>query len=134
MVSKASRGPTSQQCTWCTPTIAGISYCNDWPNSAIKVVADTQVPGNVWTHVAVTYDGSGKAAGMKVYYNGKSQPTKVESDGLNGSFRNCQIDMSGQFPLQRDGLFRRHVPRMQGPDRHGEGMAFSYATPSSTCS
>ncbi|MGH7128274.1 MAG: DUF1553 domain-containing protein, partial [Planctomycetaceae bacterium] len=34
-----------------------------------------------------TYDGSGKAAGVKVYYNGRPQETLVEADRLAGSIR-----------------------------------------------
>ena len=35
-----------------------------------------------WNHVFVTYDGSGKAAGVQVYVNGEPQETTVEADQL----------------------------------------------------
>ena len=45
------------------------------------------MPGNKSAHVAVTYDGSGKAAGVKVYFDGKPQDTNVENDKLQGSVK-----------------------------------------------
>ncbi|HUG90314.1 MAG TPA: DUF1553 domain-containing protein, partial [Planctomycetaceae bacterium] len=65
----------------------GTHIINTWPGDALKVVGKAQVPGNEWTHVAVTYDGSGKAAGVKVYYNGKAQETLVEADALKSTVR-----------------------------------------------
>jgi hypothetical protein len=53
----------------------------------LKVVSATQIPANQWVHVAVTYDGSAKAAGVKVYYNGVEQKTAVEADALKGSIK-----------------------------------------------
>src|SRR5262249_48799325 len=38
-------------------------------------------------HVAVTYDRSGKEAGVKVFINGASQPGDVSADRLTGSIR-----------------------------------------------
>src|SRR6185312_12795370 len=34
-----------------------------WPEDALKVVSDGVLKPNVWNHVLVTYDGSGKASG-----------------------------------------------------------------------
>jgi hypothetical protein len=60
---------------------------NVWPANAIKVIAREKVPGNEWVHVAVTYDGSSQATGVKVYYNGQPQETLVEADKLSDSIR-----------------------------------------------
>ena len=46
---------------------------HSWPDDAIKVVAKDQLKPDVWTLVSVTYDGSGKAEGVKIYYDGKLQ-------------------------------------------------------------
>ena len=48
-----------------------------WPDDALKVVATNELHADKWTHVFVTYDGSGKAAGVKVYVNGQPQATSV---------------------------------------------------------
>jgi hypothetical protein len=54
-----------------------------WPDNAIK--AGTQRPAlnpGQWSHVVATYDGSGKAAGVIFYVNGKEAPSRVLSDKL----------------------------------------------------
>jgi hypothetical protein len=43
-----------------------------WPGNAIGVRAAGKVPANTWTHVAVTYDGSSRAAGLKIFINGRA--------------------------------------------------------------
>lgn len=58
-----------------------------WSDDALKVGAQAQIKGNEWTHVAITYDGSSKAAGVKIYYNGQAQAVNVEADKLSGSIK-----------------------------------------------
>jgi hypothetical protein len=67
---------------WVQGRRVGTHLIHSWPDDALKVVAEAQVKGNEWTHVVVTYDGSGTAAGVKVYYNGAPQKTLVENDKL----------------------------------------------------
>ncbi len=52
------------------------------PDNAIKEHTKIEIPKDVWTHFAVTYDGSSKAAGYKVYMNGKELKTEVIVDNL----------------------------------------------------
>ena len=53
------------------------------PMRAIRVATVTPLPTNGhWDHLFFTYDGSGKAAGVKIYVNGLSVPTKVIADKL----------------------------------------------------
>ncbi|MCE9527814.1 MAG: DUF1553 domain-containing protein, partial [Planctomycetales bacterium] len=72
---------------WVQARRVGTHIVSTWPGDALKVVAAEQVPANTWTHVTVTYDGSGKASGVKVYYNGQPQKTNVEADKLQNSIR-----------------------------------------------
>lgn len=72
---------------WVQARRVGTHIINAWPDNALKVVAEAQVPGNKWTHVAVTYDGSSKASGVKVYYDGKEQKTNVEADKLSATVK-----------------------------------------------
>src|SRR5262249_46749645 len=58
-----------------------------WPDDALKIVAKGEVPANAWTHVLATYDGSGKAAGVKIYINGQPQETEVAADALRNTIR-----------------------------------------------
>jgi mono/diheme cytochrome c family protein len=53
------------------------------PMQAIRVSTVAGVPENGnWAHVLFTYDGSGKAAGVKIYIDGNEAATKVISDTL----------------------------------------------------
>lgn len=57
-----------------------------WPDNTIKVTTQRDVlKPKHWHHVFVTYDGRSKAAGVKVYVDGKAQPVKVEIDKLSDS-------------------------------------------------
>ncbi|HVT30538.1 MAG TPA: DUF1553 domain-containing protein [Lacipirellulaceae bacterium] len=72
---------------WVEGRRIGGHIINQWPTSSLKVLTRDQIPANQWVHVAVTYDGSGKAAGVHVFLNGKAQPTNVLADSLKGSIR-----------------------------------------------
>jgi hypothetical protein len=58
---------------------------NKWPDDAIKVVSKKALPDKRWTHVCVTYDGSSKASGVKIYIDGQLQKTDVEADKLKST-------------------------------------------------
>ncbi len=53
-----------------------------WPGNSIKVRSKIAVAVNEWTHVAVTYDGSSRAAGLQLYLNGNPLEIDVIRDGL----------------------------------------------------
>ena len=53
-----------------------------WPANALKVVTKQSVAINQWTHVAVTYDGSSRAAGVRIYINGERTDLEIIRDGL----------------------------------------------------
>ncbi len=72
------------------------SLINFWPRNAIKQVADKPLTAGVWQHVFVTYDGSAKAAGLKIYVDGEPQAAKPEEDSLTESIRS-----PAQFTLGR---------------------------------
>jgi hypothetical protein len=56
------------------------------PMRAIKVSTVTALPTNgQWDHLFFTYDGSGRAAGLKLYVNGAPVVTKVVADTLAGN-------------------------------------------------
>jgi cytochrome c553 len=81
-----------------------------YPEDAIKVVSSTQLKPDAWTLVAVTYDGSGKAEGVKIYYDGKPQAPKIESN----TFKKTTIKTG--TPLVVGG-------RSQASTAHGVGLA-----------
>lgn len=63
----------------------GTHIINKWSDNAIKVISKNSIPENKWTHVVVTYNGNLKAAGVKIYINGKLSPNKVEKNTLKAS-------------------------------------------------
>ncbi|MDB5351487.1 MAG: Planctomycete cytochrome [Planctomycetota bacterium] len=53
-----------------------------WPDNALKVITKETFTPKVWRHVLVTYDGSRKPAGLKIYVDGTLRPVDVASDNL----------------------------------------------------
>lgn len=72
---------------WVQQRRIGMHIVSAWPNAGLKILGKRQLRANAWVHVAVTYDGSGKASGLKAFYNGEEQPIIVENDRLSGSIR-----------------------------------------------
>lgn len=53
-----------------------------WPGNSLKVVTKSAMSVNTWTHVTVTYDGSSRANGVRVYLDGVPAELHVIRDGL----------------------------------------------------
>jgi mono/diheme cytochrome c family protein len=62
-----------------------VHLIHQWPNEVILVRARDALPADKFQHVAFTYDGSGKAAGVKIFVNGRAVPAKAEKDKLAGT-------------------------------------------------
>ncbi len=58
-----------------------------WPEDAVKVTSDGELKPGVWNHVQMTHDGSGKAAGVKLYLDGKLRAVTPQADALKGSIK-----------------------------------------------
>lgn len=57
----------------------------NWPDNAIQLRSKDLIRIVDWGHVLITYDGSGKAAGFKLYFNGKPAELEIVKDSLSGS-------------------------------------------------
>jgi Protein of unknown function (DUF1553)/Protein of unknown function (DUF1549)/Concanavalin A-like lectin/glucanases superfamily/Planctomycete cytochrome C len=64
-----------------------------WPGASLKITTQESLDKAAWVHLAVTYDGSSKAAGAHIYINGKLAKTEVIKDGLFKS-----INYKGKLP------------------------------------
>ena len=53
-----------------------------WPGNSLKVATKTALTTNQWTHVAVTYDGSSRARGVRIFINGAAAEVEVVRDNL----------------------------------------------------
>ncbi|MBX9681955.1 MAG: DUF1553 domain-containing protein [Gemmataceae bacterium] len=67
-----------------------VHLIHHWPDDALKVITKTGASLNAWHHVAVVYDGSGKAAGVKIHLDGKPTPAETLSDKLKGTLHTEQ--------------------------------------------
>ncbi|HTI68692.1 MAG TPA: DUF1553 domain-containing protein [Candidatus Limnocylindria bacterium] len=57
-----------------------------WPGNSLKVRTQAVLPTNAWSHVAFTYDGSSRAAGIKVYIDGRRAEVETIRDHLTLDF------------------------------------------------
>ncbi len=55
------------------------------PNDRIYLDTNKNLVADVWQHVAMSYDGSGSAFGVKLYINGVEEPVTVHYDALTTS-------------------------------------------------
>lgn len=53
-----------------------------YPGNAMRVRTRASLPIDEWVHVAVTYDGSSRADGLRIYMNGALADVDVVRDGL----------------------------------------------------
>ncbi|MCA9231415.1 MAG: DUF1553 domain-containing protein [Planctomycetales bacterium] len=58
------------------------SLIHFWPGNALRVRTNRKLSTNSWQQVTVTYDGSSRADGLKLYINGKLEPCEVVRDQL----------------------------------------------------
>jgi hypothetical protein len=70
---------------WAAPLT--IRLTSSWPENAIVIRTKESFNNNEWKHLTITYDGSGKASGLKVFLNGKLAEVEVARDALNGSIK-----------------------------------------------
>lgn len=64
-----------------------IRLTSHWPDSAIQIRTTNRLSLGDWYHVALTYDGSARAAGLQLYINGKLHKTEVLQDSLSGTIK-----------------------------------------------
>lgn len=58
------------------------SLIHFWPGNAIRVRTRSRVPVGSWHHVVMTWDGSNRAAGLKIYVDGRPAACEVVRDNL----------------------------------------------------
>jgi len=62
-----------------------VHLIHKWPVNGIKITTDTIVPKNSWSHIAVLYDGSQKAEGVRVFVDQQKTTFNVNNDNLDGT-------------------------------------------------
>lgn len=72
---------------WIEGGRVGAHIIHSWPDNAVKVLGNAALPVNQWSHVAVSYDGSSKAGGVRILVDGVAVPTTVVVDKLQATTR-----------------------------------------------
>ena len=62
------------------------NLCKRWLDDAMRVETSDVIPTREWVHVAVTYDGSRTADGVRFWVNGEAASKKILLDELNQAF------------------------------------------------
>ncbi len=69
-----------------------------WPGNAIGIRTTQPIPEDCWHQLAATYDGSSKAAGLKLYLNGEPLAVETVRDKVLKS-ANVKVDHGGQLVI-----------------------------------
>src|SRR5262249_53172821 len=56
-------------------------------DEALRIQTKERLVQGTWSHIALVYDGSGKASGLKLYVDGKPHESEVLRDSLSGSIQ-----------------------------------------------
>jgi hypothetical protein len=62
-----------------------INFVHQWGRDSIEVVAGEKFTGKQWRHLVVAYDGSAKAAGFRIFVDGRPTEIDVKRDTLSGT-------------------------------------------------
>ncbi len=67
-----------------------LTLVNTWSSNVIWRVGTTSVNDGTWHHVAVTYDGTSQASGVRFYVDGASETASTRLDSLTANTLNTQ--------------------------------------------
>ncbi len=75
-----------------------LMIAHTWPDNAVVEVSKEEIPKERWLQFTLTYDGSSKASGLKVYMDGVELKTEVQVDNLYKDiiFNNMTDEMDDQ--------------------------------------
>ncbi|PZX51025.1 DUF1553 domain-containing protein [Algoriphagus chordae] len=59
-----------------------VMLAHTWPENAIEKISLESLPTDSWNYVTLTYDGSSKASGVKLFLNGEEMKMQVKHDNL----------------------------------------------------
>jgi hypothetical protein len=76
------------------------------PSNGIAKISRSDLPRDRWIQLTMTYDGSGKAAGLKLYLDGRLMPMLVTQDHLTKDILFDSTKVKPQPGLQIGGWYR----------------------------
>ena len=83
-----------------------LSLAHVAPSNAITKITTRLVPRDQWIQLTMTYDGSGRAAGLRLYVNGIDQPLFTKMDQLSKDILFDEKKVKPQPGLQIGGWYR----------------------------
>lgn len=92
-----------------------VHLVEQWPRNAIKVTTQSRLKKDQWQHVMLSYDGSRKAAGIRIDIDGQQQTLDTHFDQLTGS-----IDIAEPLRIgsrKRSAFFRGRIDELFVYDR-----------------
>ena len=101
-----------------------------WPRNSLKVVSKTAISVHSWTHVTVTYDGSSRAAGVRIYLEGVPAELEIVRDGLfkDITYEGGEPDLALGFRFRDNGfkggqvdelcVFNRELTALEAAQAH----------------
>jgi hypothetical protein len=72
-----------------------VQLVHAYPREQLTVITTAALPEDAWTRIAITYDGSAKAAGVKVYLDGAPAALEIRRDGLTQSMLPLGLSFAG---------------------------------------
>jgi hypothetical protein len=64
----------------------GATLIQRWLDDGVRLESEESIPLNRWSHVALTYDGSRLAGGVRLYLDGRLLRNKIHLDYMNQPF------------------------------------------------
>ena len=89
----------------------GMHLVHEWPGNGLKVLAKSPLSLNQWHHVAASYDGQGKGAGVQLFVDGKPQDAEITNDTLAGNIQTEQPLRIGRRTTQM--AFRGRIDEVE---------------------
>ena len=99
-----------------------------WPGNSLRIRSRSVIATNDWTHVAITYDGSSRAAGLHLYVNGAPAEVEVVRDGLwkDFTYGGGEPDLTIGFRMRDSGFKGGRVDELRVYDRALSSMEASH--------
>jgi mono/diheme cytochrome c family protein len=77
-----------------------------WPAYALRLESGERLRPGVWRHVAVSYDGGTKAAGVRIHLDGRETDVVLHRDGLTGKSGAAHGPLVGSTSAREPEVFR----------------------------
>ena len=102
-----------------------IKIVSIYPHNYMQITAEESVQKEQWQQVYFTYDGSGTAAGLQLYLNGKQLNSHINYNNLYGSIihrwreredwkeRPIMVARSGRFHTGESGVFKGSIDQIK---------------------